>query len=384
VPMLAAMLLSTVALASAGPPPPTVLGPRETLNHSVSLTFKSPGAIAFRCSVDTLRLHRCAIQPTLTLATGAHVLRVQALGRKKHVSPVKVVRLVVDPAAPPIAARTIWEVHVNPNTAGIESGSFLSIATGRLYVPDGAGNRIVVYGFDGNVLSSFGSHGTGPGQFGFLPVPQEPPGISISGVAADPATGSLYVADPDNYRLQKLTSDGTFVSEWGKLGGGNGEFTRVIGVAVANGDVYALEDRPLQAGRVQVFDLNGTFLRTFGRGKIQDSGGIALDGTGDVLVSDDHANDILFFNPAGSLVRTFGEAGSIPGQLDFPEALVVVGSNVYVCDDRNGRIVRFDLATGRPTGYIAVPDPNGIAADNAGNLYVIDGQENLTKLAISG
>jgi DNA-binding beta-propeller fold protein YncE len=51
--------------------------------------------------------------------------------------------------------------------------------------------------------------------------------------------GSVYIADKNNHRIQKFTSEGVFVSKWGTYGTGDGEFDYPKGVAVASdGSVY--------------------------------------------------------------------------------------------------------------------------------------------------
>ena len=48
--------------------------------------------------------------------------------------------------------------------------------------------------------------GSEPGQFDY------PGGIAVDG------SGNVYVADTDNHRVQKFTSDGTFLTQWGSAG----------------------------------------------------------------------------------------------------------------------------------------------------------------------
>ena len=73
----------------------------------------------------------------------------------------------------------------------------------------------------------WGTNSTGDGQF-----------IYTTGVAAA-SDGSVYVADKNNNRIQKFTSEGVFVSKWGTLGTGNGLFSDPTGVAVvSDGSVY--------------------------------------------------------------------------------------------------------------------------------------------------
>ena len=38
------------------------------------------------------------------------------------------------------------------------------------------------------------------------------------------SSGNVYVVDYWNHRIQKFTSDGTFLTKWGTFGTGDGEF----------------------------------------------------------------------------------------------------------------------------------------------------------------
>jgi hypothetical protein len=75
-------------------------------------------------------------------------------------------------------------------------------------------------------------------------------------VAVD-TSGNVYVADTNNDRIQKFTSDGTFLTTWGSEGSGDGQFDWPSGVAVdASGNVY-VADRGND--RIQKFRLHHTF-----------------------------------------------------------------------------------------------------------------------------
>ena len=51
-----------------------------------------------------------------------------------------------------------------------------------------------------------------------------------AGVATD-LSGSVYVTDGVNSRIQKFDANGTFLTTWGSLGSGNGQFLEPSGVA---------------------------------------------------------------------------------------------------------------------------------------------------------
>jgi DNA-binding beta-propeller fold protein YncE len=64
-----------------------------------------------------------------------------------------------------------------------------------------------------------GHIGTGDGQF------NNPLGITL-----DYARGYVYVADSGNNRVEKFTSNGTFITKWGSFGKGEGQFNTPIGI----------------------------------------------------------------------------------------------------------------------------------------------------------
>ena len=82
---------------------------------------------------------------------------------------------------------------------------------GNVFVAD-TSDRIQKFTNDGAFLTSWGSSGTGDGQFNF------PRGLSTDEL------GNLYVADRNNHRMQKFTGTGSFLTAWGSFGPGEGQF----------------------------------------------------------------------------------------------------------------------------------------------------------------
>jgi DNA-binding beta-propeller fold protein YncE len=108
---------------------------------------------------------------------------------------------------------------------------------------DGITGQVGGIGEDSFIL---GTEGTGDGEF------DRPTDVAVA------SDGSVYVADLYNQRIQKFTSEGVFVSEWGTGGSGDGEFMDPEGVAVApDGSVYVAD-----AGnhRIQKFTSEGVFV----------------------------------------------------------------------------------------------------------------------------
>jgi hypothetical protein len=107
-----------------------------------------------------------------------------------------------------------------PGQAGNAPGMFdmpsdvITAANGDIFVADGHGefeghqtnDRIVKLAKDGTFISSWGKHGSAPGEFN---VPHS--------LAMDSA-GRLYVGDRSNSRVQVFDSSGTFIAEWKQFG----------------------------------------------------------------------------------------------------------------------------------------------------------------------
>jgi hypothetical protein len=122
-------------------------------------------------------------------------------------------------------------------------------------------------------LGSFGGPGEGAGQF------KVPRGVAVDG-STGPSKGDVYVADQNNQRVEKFSSAGTFDLSFGSPGTGAGEFSRPMGVAVdpSSGDVYVVD---FSNHRVQKFGPQGEFLLAFGKGvNASTLGNVCTSGSG--------------------------------------------------------------------------------------------------------
>jgi len=98
------------------------------------------------------------------------------------------------------------EARANKNPGPLDFGqasTMTFLPNGDFLVADGYQNgRIIRYNEQGEFVSEFGSVGSGPGQFDL-----------IHGVAVD-RDGRVYTADRSNDRIQVFTEDGEFIEEW--------------------------------------------------------------------------------------------------------------------------------------------------------------------------
>ena len=114
----------------------------------------------------------------------------------------ELVMRLVDPDHP----TTIEEARANPSPGPYTYAMPAVLAflpDGTFLLGDGYWNsRIVKYAADGSYISEFGALGNGSGQFDL-----------IHGLAVD-RERRIYVADRNNDRIQVFTEDGTFIEEW--------------------------------------------------------------------------------------------------------------------------------------------------------------------------
>jgi streptogramin lyase len=238
-----------------------------------------------------------------------------------------------------------------------------------------------------------------------------------TGIAVD-INDNLFIADAGNNAIRKITPAGvvtTFAGS-GKVGSLNGtgtaaKFSYPVAVAVdASGNIYVADQgnnlirKITPAGVVTTFAGSGAAGSANGTGTaatFYDVIGIAVDGNGNVFVSDQGNNLIRKITPAG-VATTFagsGAAGATNGtgtaaSFNTPAGLATdAAGNVYVADEFNNLIrkitpsgvvttVAGSGASGAANGTATASSfnyPSGLAVDAKGNIYVADHSNNLIR-----
>ena len=202
---------------------------------------------------------------------------------------------------------------------------------GNILVADFGNNCIQKFTAEGQFLAAVGTKGYKPLQF------DKPCGIAIN--------NKVCVVELGNHRCHILNSDLTFSSTFGKRGSGVGQFYHPVGIACdSTGKVYVAD---CWNHRIQVFTAEGEFLMRFGRcgwgrGELNKPYGIAVDTSDMVYVTEVENNRISVFTSEGHYVMSFGRKGNGPGQFEFPTGLAVNNNGVvYVCDYDNNRLQVF-------------------------------------------
>lgn len=124
-------------------------------------------------------------------------------------------------------------------------------------------------------------------------------GFVARDVAAD-AAGNLYIAAEEVHKIFKLARDGSFLTSWGSNGSGPGQFQFPQGVAIGpTGDVFVSDHE-----KIQKFDSQGTFLASWTRIGMS-CGQIDVDRFGNVYNPDFDASMNWKFDSQGNLLATW-------------------------------------------------------------------------------
>ena len=221
-------------------------------------------------------------------------------------------------------------------------------------------------------LFSFGNFGTGDGQW---TNPQQ----------AVVHQNAIFVADQNNFRVQKLDLDGNFLGQWF----GNAPFGGVVGMTFDKNGILYVSD--IGHHQIETADSNLNYIATYGPtvGSFTLSYPYDLNvdnGGTSILVADGGTGVVYRFNPAFSAGVSINYSFSLPWGVveDKP-------GNVYVTDAGNSNVVKFDSNLGSPTILMGsgttngtVNSPFGIAVDSDGNLWVGDGTGRVQKVSAGG
>jgi DNA-binding beta-propeller fold protein YncE len=153
-------------------------------------------------------------------------------------------------------------------------------ADNSIYVVDSGRSRIVRLARDGKVLASWGSEGTGDGQF-----------RALSSAAVDPGSNRVYVADSINGRIQVFDADGNFLAKW---------------IIPEWGQPHGFEDLAIDSQR------------------------------GRLYASSAHMNTILVFDLQGNRIGTL--APTLPEKLESPSGLALAKDKLFVLNAGSARV----------------------------------------------
>lgn len=317
-------------------------------------------------------------------------------------------------------------------THGSGDGEFYGLidiaidSDGSIFTVEEEGSRVQKFDSTGNYISQFGTSGSGDGQFD-----------TARGIALD-ASNNIYIADTYNDRIQKFSNsgvyifkvegtlnnailsygltaknEGVYVSHLGQVGIGSNELryysasgnllsswdtseesyrTYPYSLAVSSMHAYSLtyyEDQSAEGLKIKKTDLSGNFITEW---EVPGIGfGIAIDSQENIYWANYEDQQIYKYSDDGVILKQFGSLGSGNGQFSFtgetPANNLGIDSedNLYVADDGNHRIQKFDSegnylsqfgSSGSGDGQFGLTVYSPTIASN-GDIYVGDFQQDV-------
>jgi len=215
-----------------------------------------------------------------------------------------------------------------------DASSLIGIAVvgQRIIVTDSVAGRVRCFDLKGHQVWSRGP------KDGFV----RPTGITAS---AD----EIYVVDTMQHKVMMLGLDGSMRESFGTRGSGEGEFNFPTNIArAADGRLFVTDTLNF---RVQVFDRRGRALSSFGElgddpGYFDKPKGVAVDSAGHVYVVEGMNDVVQIFDADGRLLLVFGGSGAGPGQLWLPSGITIANDMVYVADAANRRVQVYEYLKG--------------------------------------
>jgi DNA-binding beta-propeller fold protein YncE len=172
-----------------------------------------------------------------------------------------------------------------------------------------------------------------------------------TGLARDPRSARLYVADTYAHDVKVFDDQGRLLQVIGRRGSGEGEFNYPTHLAFGHGELYVTDTAN---NRVQIIGADGRGpVRRIGErglqlGNLVRPKGVGVDGEGNVYVVESYYDTLLVFSPSGEFLLPIGGTGTATGRFYLPAGVWVDGRNrVHVADMFNGRIVLLQFLGGQ-------------------------------------
>ena len=209
----------------------------------------------------------------------------------------------------------------------------LHLAGNKLAVSFHDHQRVKIYDANGTELAVLGTGSSSNDNGNYY----HPFGISFD------SGGNFHVADSHNHRIQVFDTNHSFVRSFGVYGE---RPVSPYGFEITPENTFLITD--VERHRVFEIDENGTFLRliaTSGHsdGRVHNPRSVFLGHDNRIYVADTDNHRIQIFDRNGTLIQKFGGNGSGDGEFSNPYSVILSADNeVYVADNSNHRVQVFD------------------------------------------
>ncbi|MBI4844613.1 MAG: choice-of-anchor D domain-containing protein [Nitrospirae bacterium] len=178
---------------------------------------------------------------------------------------------------------------------GLDEPVSVAVGNGKIYIGNNGNGKVNIYDLNRNFLSDIS-------------------GFSKPGSITLDASGKVYIVDSEKDVVKVYNDDGTLAFSFGGSGNANGKFHFPTAIAinksageiiVSDLQVVSTWQGTYEGARVQVFDMNGTYKRSFGNygigtDKIFRPSGVAVDEEGRAYVTDVFQNVVQVYDVNGA------------------------------------------------------------------------------------
>ena len=204
---------------------------------------------------------------------------------------------------------------------------------GRIFIADYTTGFVKVYGPDYTHKKTFSRFGSEPGE-------------NIKSEFTCIHDGRYYMAEQGNHRVNVWDLDGKFLFTYGKKGVEKGEMNAPQACKVNSRAEFFVAD--LGNNRIQVFDKDGKLLRVWGTagskpGALRAPAGLSMDKHDNVYTTEITTCRVQVFDRMGELITSFGRKGSGTGEFGNLHGCLVDKDTgwLYVADTANNRVQVF-------------------------------------------
>jgi len=152
----------------------------------------------------------------------------------------------------------------------------------------------------------------------------------------------VYIADRLNHCISVYQTDGTYCFSFGSQGSGPGQFQFPWDVAVTTDNILLVADS--EGHCIQSFQLDGTFINKFGtegsdKGQLNFPSSLTVDSNEVILVTEANNNRLSIFDKHYNYIHSFGSEGTGNNQFDEPFGIAIApNGSIYISDSGNKRI----------------------------------------------
>ena len=301
----------------------------------------------------------------------------------------------------------------------VQLSGIASSAGGNLYIPDSGSAYVWEWTAAAGLTRVAGTPGSNPYTGDGQPALQT--ALTAPTAATLDSTGDLYISESHRVRsvaaatgiINTVAGNGTF----GYAGDGGTATQAVLntptGITVSNGSLYIADQgnsRIRQVSQGSITTVAGNGVPSYsGDGLAASAAGlsgpsaVAVDSSNNLYIADTSNERVRRVSPAG-VITTFagdGQSNGFGGEgepatfipLDSPQGVAADNAgNVYVADTYHNRVLQVDdsgdmrtvAGTGTPSPF-GLNGPLGIAVDPNGNLYIADSlNQRVEMLSASG